>query len=87
MFQTLTISGSGKNNHDTCFKVEKGYDSHFGGNVTIEDSNLILDNSKLVSDNIIVTPFNQIDEDEQTVGVMMTSNGNWDEYLGEMVVE
>ena len=87
IFQTLTISGSGKNNHDTCFKVEKGYDSHFGGNVTIEDSNLILDNSKLVSDNIIVTPFNQIDEDEQTVGVMMTSNGNWDEYLGEMIVK
>ena len=36
LFQTITISGSGKNNHDTCFKVEKGYDSHFGGNVTID---------------------------------------------------
>lgn len=86
-FQKLTITGSGKNKHDTCFIVEKGYDSNFGGNVTIEDSNLILDNSKLVSDNIIVTPISQVTDVEQTNGIMMTSNANWDEYLDEMVVE
>ena len=53
-FQCMQIMGSGTT-HDTCFKVDKDVDSLFQGNVTVEDAKLILDNSTLATDNVLVT--------------------------------
>ena len=85
-FQCLEIGGSGVT-HDTCFVVKPGVDSLFQGNVTIEDSNLILDNSKLAVDNITVTPISQLTNDEVTSGVQLTTRQDWEDYKGEMVQE
>ena len=87
-FQCLEIMGSGKS-HDTCLKVDKEVDSLFEGNVTIQDSNLVLDNSKLVTDNIVVTQLgeNGDDRDENFNGVQITTLSNWDSYMESMVSE
>ena len=86
LFQCMRIMGSGTR-HDTCFVVKPGVDSLFQGNVTIEDSNLILDNSKLAVDNITVTPISQLANDEVTSGVQLTTRQDWEDYKGEMVQE
>ena len=85
-FQCLEIGGSGVT-HDTCFVVKSGVDSLFQGNVTIEDSNLILDNSKLAADNITVTPVSQLLNEEVTSGVQLTTRQDWEDYKVEMVQE
>jgi hypothetical protein len=71
-FQCLEIMGSGTQ-HDVCFKVDRNVDSLFEGDVTVEGSRLILDNSKLVTDNIVVTPLSEVREDEPLSGVMLTT--------------
>ena len=83
-FQCLEIVGSGTE-HDQCFKVDRYVDSIFEGDVTIQNSKLILDESKLVSDNITVTSFNEIKADEPISGVQLTTTGGWDAYQDEMV--
>jgi hypothetical protein len=85
-FQCLEIGGL-EVAHDTCFVVKSGVDSLFQGNVTIEDSNPILDNSKLAADNITVTPVGQLLNDEVTSGVQLTTRQDWEDYKGEMVQE
>lgn len=86
-FQCLQIMGSGTRN-DTCFKVSPDVDSLFEGNVTIKDSNLILDNSKLAADNITVTPISNLTSgNDTTYGVQLTTRQDWDEYKQEMVEE
>ena len=78
--------GSGKT-HDTCFKVDKDVDSLFQGNVTVEDAKLILDNSTLATDNVLVTAIGQLTSDEATTGVQLTTRQDWVEYESEMVQE
>ena len=78
--------GSGKT-HDTCFKVDKDVDSLFQGNVTVEDAKLILDNSTLATDNVLVTAIGQLTSDEATTGVQLTTRQDWAEYESEMVQE
>ena len=85
-FQTMQITGSGKD-HEICFHVDRNYDSLFEGDVTIDHSKLILDNSRLVSDDIVVTSFNEIKADEPMSGVQMTTRSNWETYKDGMVVE
>lgn len=82
----MEIIGSGTPN-DVCFRIDKNVDSLIEGNVTIQDSNLILDNSRLATDNVIVTPLNSIKEDEPTSGVQITTSSDWDTYQGGMVEE
>ena len=84
-FQTLQITGSGKS-HDVCFRIDKNVDSLIEGDVTIQDAKLILDNSKLVSDEILVTPLEYVDEDEVN-GVQITTNPNWNTYQASMMNE
>lgn len=86
MFQTLQITGSGTD-HDVCFTIDKDVDSVIKGDVTIQDSRLVLDQSKLITDNVTVTPLNQVNEDEPVVGVQLTTAGSWDTYKDEMVTE
>lgn len=85
-FQCMQITGSGKT-HDTCFKVGKDVDSLFQGNVTVEDAKLILDNSTLATDNVLVTAIGQLTSDEATTGVQLTTRQDWAEYESEMVEE
>lgn len=83
-FQCLQIMGSGTR-HDTCFKVDSEVDSLFQGNVTIQDSKLILDNSTLATDNIVVTPIGQLTSDDVASGVQLTTKQDWEDYKGDMV--
>ena len=87
MFQCLEIVGSGKD-HDVCFKIGKDVDSVIEGDVSIRDSNLILDNSKLVTDRITILPLagDRIDE-TSTRGIDITTDPNWNTYQSEMVEE
>lgn len=62
-------------------------DSLIEGNVTILDSNLILDNSRLATDDIVVTPLNRIKEEEPTSGIQITTQASWDAYQDGMVEE
>ena len=84
VFQTMQIVGSGTD-HDVCFRVDRNVDSLFEGDVTVEGSRLILDNSKLVTDNVVVTPLSEVREDKPLSGVMLTTAGNWETYKDEMV--
>lgn len=83
-FQTMQIMGSGTN-HDICFKIDKGVDSVIEGDVTIQDSKLILDNSALVTDQIVVTPMSSTRADSAVNGVTITTSPTWDTYVQEMV--
>ena len=83
-FQCMEIMGSGTR-HDTCFKVDSEVDSLFQGNVTIQDSKLIMDNSTFATDNIVVTPISQLASDEATHGVQLTTKQDWEDYKGDMV--
>jgi hypothetical protein len=85
-FQTLQITGSGKS-HDVCFRIDKNVDSLIEGDVTIQDAKLILDNTKLVSDEILVMPLEYSGSDDSTNGIQMTTNPNWSTYQGSMVQE
>ena len=85
-FQTLQITGSGKS-HDVCFRIDKNVDSLIEGDVTIQDAKLILDNSKLVSDEILVMPLEYSGPDDYTSGIQMTTNPNWSTYQDSMVQE
>ena len=86
LFQCMRILGSGRT-HDTCFVIDKDVDSLIKGNVVIEDSKLVLDNSTLATDNVLVTPISQLSGDGDTVGVQLTTKQDWDEYKSEMVQE
>ena len=85
-FQCLEIMGSGAT-HDVCFKVDRNVDSLFEGDVTVEGSRLILDNSKLVTDNVVVTPLSEIVSDEPLSGVQITTSSTWEIYKDGMVEE
>ena len=85
-FQCLEIMGS-RTSHDVCFKVDRNVDSLFEGDVTVEGSRLILDNSKLVTDNIIVTPLSEIQSEEPLSGVHITTSSTWDTYKEGMIQE
>lgn len=85
-FQTLQIMGSGTK-HDTCFIIDKYVDSLIQGDVTIQDSKLILDDSTLVTDNILVASLEQDGLGEPSNAVQLTTNTNWNEYVEQMVVE
>lgn len=85
-FQTLQITGSGKS-HDVCFRIDKNVDSLIEGDVTIQDAKLILDNTKLVSDEILVMPLEYSGSDDYTSGIQMTTNPNWSTYQDSMVQE
>ena len=71
-----------------CFKIGKDVDSVIEGDVSIRDSNLILDNSKLVTDRITILPLagDRIDE-TSTRGIDITTDPNWNTYQSEMVEE
>lgn len=84
-FQTMEIMGGGSANQ-VCFMVDSKVDSLFKGDVTIQDSNLVLDNSKLVSDEIVIMNV-ETNEDEPTKGVRITTDDSWDQYEGSMVQE
>ena len=85
-FQCMQIVGSGTE-HDICFRIDRGVDSLIEGDVTISNSNLILDGSKLVTDNVIVTPINDVKSGNVLSGVQMTTANNWNSYHNGMVVE
>ena len=85
-FQCMQIVGSGTD-HDICFRIDRGVDSFIEGDVTISNSNLILDGSKLVTDNVIVTPINDVKSGNVLSGVQMTTASNWNSYHNGMVVE
>lgn len=80
-FQCMQIMGSGTD-HDTCFKIDRNVDSLIEGDVTIQGSRLILDNSKLISDDIIVAP---LETSTETTGVQLTTSSNWEAYKESMV--
>ena len=91
-FQTMEIMGGGTASPAYCFIVDRGVNSLFQGNVTIEgeDSKLILDGSTLATDNVLVTPISYITSFSQstnTKGVQLTTQQNWDEYVDDMVEE
>ena len=86
LFQCMRIMGSGTR-HDTCFVIDKDVDSLIKGNVVIEDSKLVLDNSTLATDNVLVTPISQLSGDGDTVGVQLTTKQDWEDYKSEMVQE
>lgn len=86
-FQTMQIFGGGPNYTKPCFVVDKGVDSLMKGDVTIQDANLILDKSKLITDDIIVTSLEQTDYDNPTMGVRLTTDTNWNTYMDSMVRE
>lgn len=83
-FQTMQIMGSGTD-HDVCFRIDKNVDSLIEGDVTIQDSKLILENSKFVADTIIVTPLSEINEETQSSGVRITTSGGWETYKEGML--
>ena len=85
-FQCMEIMGSGKS-HDVCFRIDKNVDSRIEGDVTIQDAKLILDNTKLVSDEILVMPLEYSGSDDYTSGIQMTTNPNWSTYQDSMVQE
>lgn len=84
-FQTLQITGGGEKG--ICFVVDKDVDSLIKGDVTIQDSKLILDGSKLITDNVTVTPLSQASATDPIVGVQLSTKGNWETYKEEMVEE
>ena len=87
MFQSLEIIGSGED-HDVCFKIAKDVDSVIEGDVSIRDSNLILDNSKLVTDRITLIPLaGEVIDETSTRGIDLTTDPNWNTYQDEMVEE
>ena len=47
----------------------------------------ILDNSRLATDEIVVTPLNRIKEEEPTSGIQITTQATWDAYQDNMVEE
>ena len=51
------------------------------------DAKLILDNTKLVSDEILVMPLEYSGSDDYTSGIQMTTNPNWSTYQDSMVQE
>lgn len=53
--------------------------------MTVKDSNLILDNSKIVTDNLVVTSVDQITEDGTTMGVQLSTTTDWETYKDSMV--
>jgi len=57
LFQCLKITGSGADN-DVCFKVDRGVGSLFEGDVTVQNSSLVLDQSRLITDDITVASMN-----------------------------
>ena len=67
-FQTMEIMGSSRK-HDICLHVDRDVDSLFEGDVTVQGSKLILDDSKLVTDNVIVTSLGEMKADEPASGV------------------
>lgn len=83
-FQTLQIMGSGTD-HDICFRVDRNVDTLFEGDVTVEGSRLVLDRSKLVTDNVVVTPLSEVKSDEPLSGVMITTSPSWEAYRDGMV--
>lgn len=83
-FQTLQIMGSGTD-HDVCFRIDKNVDSVIEGDVTIQDSKLVLDNSKLATDNIVVTPLSEIASDDPLSGIQITTQQGWEDYKESMV--
>ena len=85
-FQTLQIMGSGTK-HDVCFMIDKYVDSLIQGDVTIQDSKLILDNSTLATDDIVVASLEEVGTGEPTNAVQLTTKTNWDEYKSQMIVE
>ena len=85
-FQTMEIMGSGVD-HDVCFKIGKFVDSFIEGDVTLSNSKLILDQSKLITDDVIVTPLSEVHSDEPLSGVRMTTAGDWEIYKDGMIVE
>lgn len=85
-FQTMEIMGSGPD-PDICFVTDKNVDALFQGNVTIQDAKLILENTKLATDEVLVTPLAEVAEDEHLSGVQITSKGNWEDYRDSMVQE
>lgn len=85
-FQTMEIMGSGED-HDVCFKIDKNVDSFIEGDVTLSNSRLILDQSKLITDDVIVTPLSEVHSDEPLSGVRMTTKGDWEIYKDNMIVE
>ena len=85
-FQTMEIMGSGVD-HDVCFMIGKFVDSFIEGDVTLSNSKLILDQSKLITDDVIVTPLSEVHSDEPLSGVRMTTAGDWEIYKDGMIVE
>ena len=85
-FQTLQITGSGSDN-DVCFTIDKDVDSLIKGDVTIQDSKLILDRSSLVADKVTITTLSQIEDDKPLEGVQLTTDGDWDTYKDGMIDE
>lgn len=83
-FQTMQIMGSGTD-HDVCFRIDKNVDSVIEGDVTIQDSKLVLDNSKLATDNIVVTPLSEIASDDPLSGIQITTQQGWEYYKESMV--
>lgn len=84
-FQTLEIFGSGEN-HAVCFKIGKNVDSLIEGDVTIQDSKLVLDNSKLVTDSITITRLDGgTNMDETTNGIQISSGVDWTSYQSSML--
>lgn len=67
-FQTMEIMGGGTA-HDICLHVDRDVDSLFEGDVTVQGSKLILDDSRLVTDNVIVTSLGEMKADAPASGV------------------
>ena len=84
LFQCLSITGSGTD-HDVCFKIDRNVDSLIQGDVTIQDANVYLDNSRVISNEIIIA--NVETEDEDSSGVALTTKTNWENYTEQMVSE
>ena len=86
LFQTLQIFGSGEDN-DICFHISPKVGSLIEGDVTIQNSKLVLDGSRLFTDNVTVTALGGTSEDEPTTGVQLTSSSSWETYRDGMVEE
>ena len=85
-FQCMEITG-GEKSHDVCFKIDKDVDSLIEGDVTIKDAKLILDNSRMVSDEVLVTPLEYASASDEVNGVQITTNPNWNTYQASMMEE
>lgn len=67
--------------------MDKGSETLFEDDVTIHEAKLIMDGSTLATDNVLVTPISQFNEDEAASGVQLTTRQDWDDYKNEMVTE